>query len=333
MVGALRGCADHASRYAVSMIDQSCGGSPFHPGERAIQQRVGVRDKMEAVGRRVLRNFMPDQHREFFAMLPFLVLSTVDDSGWPTASIVTGAPGFASTPDATTLRIRARPLPGDAAGVNLKPGRDIGIVGIDFATRRRNRANGIVTTVDDGGFDVRVMQSFGNCPKYIQARAWRAATEDEQGPLEIEEGGDLGAAERAMIAAADTFFIATALGHSDELGYGVDASHRGGLPGFVRVEGERTLSVPDFSGNLYFNTLGNLLLNPRSGLLFIDFTTGATLQLAAEAEIVWDGPEVAAVAGAQRLVRFHVARWRHVHSALPLRWHFRGYSPFLERPA
>ncbi len=60
----------------MSMVDQSCAGSPFHPGERAIQQRLGLRDKMEAVGRRVLRDFMPDQHREFFAALPFLVLGT-----------------------------------------------------------------------------------------------------------------------------------------------------------------------------------------------------------------------------------------------------------------
>jgi hypothetical protein len=313
------------------MIDRVPDGSPFHPGERALQQRVGVRDKMEAVGRRVLRNFMPDQHREFFALLPFLVLGTVDDSGWPAASIIVGAPGFVSTPYATMLRIRALPPPGDAACANLGLGGDVGIVGIDFATRRRNRANGTITAIDHGGFDVRVMQSFGNCPKYIQAREWRAATADEQGPLQVEEGGALGAAERGMIAAADTFFIASALGHGDEPGYGVDASHRGGLPGFVRSQNERTLTVPDFSGNLYFNTLGNLLLNPRCGLLFIEFTTGATLQVAAEAEIVWDGPEVAAVAGAQRLLRFHVARWRHVENALPLRWGFRGYSPFLER--
>jgi uncharacterized protein len=314
------------------MTDQSCGGSPFHRGERAIQQRVGVRDKMEAVGRRVLRNFMPDQHREFFAALPFLVLGTVDDAGQPAASIVAGAPGFASTPDATTLRIRALPLAGDRAVANLRPGGDIGVVGIDFATRRRNRANGVVKAVDESGFDVRVTQSFGNCPKYIQARDWRRATEGEQGPRQIEEGRALGAAERAMIAAADTFFIASALGRGDEPGHGVDASHRGGLPGFVRVDDERTLTVPDFSGNSYFNTLGNLLLNPRCGLLFLDFAADATLQVAAEAEIVWDGAEVAAVAGAQRLVRFHVARWRRAENALPLRWRFRGYSPFLERP-
>src|SRR5260221_9318641 len=108
------------------MVDQSCGGSPFHPGERAIQQRLGVRDKMEAVGRRVLRNFMPDQHREFFAALPFLVLRTVDDAGWPSASIFACAPVFASTPDASTPRVRARPPPSEPAAANLTPGGAIG---------------------------------------------------------------------------------------------------------------------------------------------------------------------------------------------------------------
>ena len=285
----------------MSAIDQSSDSPAFHPGERAIQHRFGLRDKMDAVGQRALRNFMPDQHREFFAALPFVVLGTVDDAGWPSASIVVG-----------------------------RPGADVGVVGIDFATRRRNRANGVVKTVGGGGFDIAVAQSFGNCPKYIQARDWRAATDDEQGSVQIEEGQALGATERSMIAAADTFFIASALIRGDEPAHGVDASHRGGLPGLVRGEDERTLTAPDFSGNFYFNTLGNLLLNPRCGLLFVDFATGVTLQVAAEAEIVWDGPEVAAVAGAQRLVRFHVAHWRRAANTLPLRWRFRGYSPFLQ---
>jgi uncharacterized protein len=310
------------------MTEPSCGGSPFHAGERAVQHRAGVRDKMEAVGRRVLRDHMPDQHREFFAGLPFLVLGTVDDAGRPTASIVAGAPGFAQTPDATTLRIRALPPEGDPAAADLRPGKDIGVLGIDFLTRRRNRANGTVAARDAGGFDVHVTQSFGNCPKYIQARDWRRAAEHESAPRRIETGGALGAGEREMIAGADTFFIASAVGGT-EPGHGVDASHRGGLPGFVRVEDARTLIVPDYSGNLYFNTLGNLLIEPRSGLLFLDFAAGTTLQVAAEAEILWDGAAVAAVAGAQRLLRFHVAEWRRSAGAVPLRWRFRDYSPFL----
>jgi predicted pyridoxine 5'-phosphate oxidase superfamily flavin-nucleotide-binding protein len=141
----------------------SMPGSPFHPGEQQVQQRLGVREKMEAVGRRVLRNAMPDEHRHFFAALPFLVLGTVDDAAQPWTSIVTGCPGFLSTPDATTLRVAAPP----PSGAPLREGADIGVVGIDFAARRRNRANGVVAALRPDGFDIAVKQSFGNCPKYI----------------------------------------------------------------------------------------------------------------------------------------------------------------------
>ncbi|MBZ4358990.1 pyridoxamine 5'-phosphate oxidase family protein, partial [Mycobacterium tuberculosis] len=79
-------------------------------------------------------------------------------------------------------------------------------------------------------------------------------------------------------------------------------SHRGGMPGFVRVDDARTLTTPDFSGNRFFNTLGNLQHDPRAGLLFVDFDNGDLLYVAARAEIVWDGPLVASFDGAQRVV-------------------------------
>lgn len=308
-----------------SLPGWSFPGSPFHSGEQQVQQRLGVRERMEAAGRRVVRNVMPEQHREFFAMLPFLVLGTVDGEGRPWASIAAGAPGFLSTPDDKTLRVAAAaPL-----GASLRDGGDIGALGIDFASRRRNRANGLVHDLGATGFDIAVMQSFGNCPKYIQARDWTLIDEP---PGPVRRGRWLGAAERALIAGADTFFIASALGSArGEANHGVDASHRGGPPGFVRIDDEHLLTVPDFLGNSYYNTLGNLLLNPRCGLLFVDFATGGILQIAATAEIVWDGPDVTRFAGAERLVRFHVEERVTAERALPLRWRFRSYSPFLER--
>ena len=299
--------------------------SPFHPGEQQVQRRLGVRDRMEAVGRRVLRDFMPDQHREFFAALPFLVLGTLDAAGQPWAAIAAGKPGFLATPDATTLRVAAPP----PLAAHVREGGDIGTVGIDFAARRRNRANGLVAALSADGFDIAVKQSFGNCPKYIQARDWTML--EGHAPGRVVHGRWLGAAERALIACADTFFIASAVGSvRGEASHGVDASHRGGPPGFVRVDDEHTLTVPDFLGNAYYNTLGNLLLNPRCGLLFLDFAGGTTLHIAAEAEIIWDGPEVARFAGAERLVRFHVGERITAEDAVPLRWRFREYSPFLE---
>jgi len=297
-------------------------GSPFHEGEQQVQQRLGVRDRMEAVGRRVLRNFMPDQHREFFAGLPFLLLGNVDPVGQPSLSVVTGAPGFLSTPDATTLHVAAPP-----PKAQLRAGDDIGILGIDFATRRRNRANGLIARLDALSFDIAVKQSFGNCPRYIQAREWLAVP---AAPGPLRRAPTLGRDEWALVAAADTFFIASALGSlRDKPSQGVDASHRGGPPGFVRIDDERTLTVPDFNGNSYYNTLGNLALNPRCGLLFLDFAQGTTLRIVADAEILWEGPEVQRFAGAERVLRFHVRQCVTAPQAVPLRWRFREYSPFL----
>src|SRR5262249_22079021 len=104
---------------------------------------------------------------------------------------------------------------------------------------------------------------------------------------------------------------------------GVDVSHRGGKPGFVRVteEGGRTvLTSPDFRGNFAFNTLGNIQLDPRSGVLIVEFSTGKMLSLTGEAEVIWDGPELAAFAGAQRLLRFSLMSGHLLERALPLRW-------------
>ena len=51
--------------------------SPFHSGETAVQERLGVRDKIEPFAKRVVRDHMPDQHREFFGELPFVLAGTV----------------------------------------------------------------------------------------------------------------------------------------------------------------------------------------------------------------------------------------------------------------
>jgi len=298
--------------------------SPFHAGEVAIQRRLGIDEKVDRAGRRMIRTYMPDQHRAFFAQLPFILIGSVDATGQPWASLLAGRPGFLDTPDDRSLTIAAQPLPGDPA--TLVPGAAIGLLGIEPPTRRRNRANGIVTQVGAAGITVAIQQSFGNCPKYIQART-PEPVEAAPGPPRVSSG--LNAADRALIAAADTFFIATA--HlSGEASGGADVSHRGGKPGFVRVEGNR-LTVPDFIGNFLFNTLGNLALEPRAGLLFPDYAAGDLLYLAATGEIIWDGPELATFEGAQRLMRLDVTRAIRLPGALPFRWSAPDYSPALER--
>ncbi|MBN3836840.1 pyridoxamine 5'-phosphate oxidase family protein [Burkholderia sp. Ac-20344] len=295
--------------------------APFHAGELAVQQRAGVTDAAGSAGRRGIRRFMPDQHRTFFAQLPFFVLGGVDAHGQPWATLRAGAPGFVTSPDARTLRIGARALPGDPLAGAWQSGAPLGGLGIEFDTRRRNRVNGVVRAVDGDALTIAVEQSFGNCAKYIQGRKPTFVARDVDASAGPSVSDALSDADRALLAQADTFFVASANTSADAgAARGADVSHRGGMPGFVRVDDARTLTTPDFSGNRFFNTLGNLQHDPRAGLLFVDFDNGDLLYVAARAEIVWDGPLVASFDGAQRVVRFHVREVRRMRAVLPFRW-------------
>ena len=106
---------------------------------------------------------------------------------------------------------------------------------------------------------------------------------------------------RRFIEARDMFFLAT----SDEEGR-LDCSYRGGAPGFVRVVNERTLVFPDYSGNGSFMSLGNLLVNPQIGMLFMDFPTRRRLRVNGRAEILEESPLLAEFPGAERIVRVTV---------------------------
>ena len=304
----------------------------FHEGELALQRRTGAREHLAEAGPRVIRDHMPAQHREFFAQLPSLVTGTVDAAGQPWASVLAGAPGFVTSPDPRLLAVRARPLPHDPLNETLADDAPIGLLGIEPHTRRRNRLNGRVANVHGGGFDVEVGQSFGNCPKYIQARRPEFIGLGDAWPV-VERANALDLTARDMVANADTFFIATAhplAGHADAPAFGVDVSHRGGKPGFVRADGDEELTVPDFAGNFFFNTLGNLALNPRCGLLFMDFVQGDLLYLAAQAAIVTEGAELRSFQGAQRLLKLRVLSAMRVRGVLPLRWSQAELSPVLE---
>jgi ferredoxin-NADP reductase len=308
--------------------------TPFHRGELEVQERLGVREKVHAYAPRFIRDHLPEEHREFYTQLPQLIVGSLDEQGRPWASMLVGRPGFISTPDVATLKVTARPLYGDPLNDNLKPEAPLGFLGIEFHTRRRNRVNGKVTKCGDGGFEIAVDQAFGNCPQYIQARGFEVTEAVGAPELErpLDRSSKLGKAARLTIESADTLFIASM--YSEDAGdrrHGVDVSHRGGKPGFVRVVDERTLVFPDFSGNYHFNTLGNIALYPKAGLLFPDFTTGDLLYITGAAEIVWEGEDLEAFEGAEQLVRITVDEVIRVEESLPLRWDFQGYAPDLAR--
>lgn len=305
--------------------------SPFHKGEQELQTRTGKRDVMESFGRRAIRPFMPDQHREFYAQLPFMVVGNVDEEGWPWASILPGKPGFMTSPDPKTLNIDTPILDGDPLAQAIQnPGAPLGLLGIELMTRRRNRLNGRVNKASSNHFSLTVDQSFGNCPQYIQHRSVDFIREPgTQGQSsDITSLTTLDNEACTMICAADTFFVSSFVQTEDRPEIeGIDVSHRGGRPGFVKVEGN-TLTIPDYPGNYHFNTLGNFLINPKAGLVFADFETGDLLMLTGSVELLWeDEPEVKAFKGSERAWRFTLDHGLRLKDALPFRSTLGDYSP------
>ena len=305
--------------------------SPFHAGELAIQARLGIQERIDRMGRRLIREYVTEQLQQFFAQLSYVIVGTVDASGNPWASILVGKPGFLATPNDRTLQVNAKPLTDDPLSHSLVEGSDIGLLGIELENRRRNRINGIVSAISNEGFEVKVTQSFGNCPQYIQARSFEYV-ETEGNKSQIAEISLFGEIERNLMSNADTFFIATA--YQDEsagVTKGADVSHRGGKPGFVRIDDGCTLTIPNFHGNCYFNTMGNIELNPHTGLLFVDFIGGDLLYLTGTAEIIWSGAEISTYVGAEQLIRFHLERGYLIRDSLPLRWTPPEFSPHLKK--
>ncbi len=299
----------------------------WHEGETFIQEKLGVKERMAAVGQRVVRDFMPDQHRDFYTQLPFIVLGSVDQAGDAWATFIEGQPGFMSSPSPVMLDIAVTRDPSDPASEGMADGMPIGLLGIEMHTRRRNRMNGFVSKLD-GGFRIDVDQSFGNCPRYIQLRDF--AFERQPGAPyqgEVEELPVLDDQARTIIQEADAFFVASYVDREDRRQ--VDVSHRGGNAGFVRIGDDGVLTIPDFDGNLFFATLGNILLNGKAGLLFVDFATGDMLQMTGKAELIFDSPEIAAFQGAERFWTFKPKRIVRRRNALALRWAFQkdGLSP------
>lgn len=310
------------------MNDATDSQDPFHQGEREIQQRLGVREALSRVGKRAIRDHLIDQHRAFYEQIPDIYYGAYDAEGNLWASMLWGAPGFLVTPNEHTLAISPNVLAGDPAFDALGPMSEIGILGLMFHTRRRNRASGVIARRDDASVIVDITQSFGNCPKYIQSRNVVDSVESQSQVTASDSIQDL---HRTIISQADTFFIASH--YADENGPGqggIDMSHRGGKPGFVHVDDSGRITWPDFAGNNFFNTLGNLIKNPHAGLFFMDYVNGDVLFVTGSASILWDDETTSGFAGSERLIQFEPRKLIHVTAALPWRWSAPEVSPFLE---
>ncbi len=289
--------------------------SVFHTGETAIQDCAGVPARTRDMAARAIRNAMPERHRAFFAALPLVFLALLDRRGRPWAIPFAGPPGCVTAPSSRRLVLRQEPPLATAFALGTSLGAGSGLIGLDFATCRRNWANGRILSSGET-LTVTVKLSFGDCPKYIQTRAFDPSHGSP--PLPRRRPAALtDDTIRRHIAATDTF-LAAARG-ADTGSDGLDVSHRGGRPGFLKIGGNGTVSFPDFAGNRYLNTLGKIAGGGRVGLFVPGFDSGAAALATGRATIDWSVDRIARIKGAERMIVVVPDELRHVEHALPSR--------------
>jgi predicted pyridoxine 5'-phosphate oxidase superfamily flavin-nucleotide-binding protein len=300
---------------------------PFHEGERSMQESTGVREGALRTAA-LLGEAIPPRAIPFLAQQRMLAVGSVDEHGTVSASLLFGAPGLAVSPDGESVvmdRTRIDVILDDPVWRNLRVGAQVGLLSIDLASRRRLRINGVVTSLDDQRVEVRVREAYPNCPKYMQRRhlgeAGGARNTDPRG---VASGFSLDHLRSHVVERSDTLFVASR--HPTR---GVDVSHRGGAPGFVRVLDAGRLRVPDYPGNNMFNTLGNFVVDDGAGLVFLDFDRGSLLQMTGTAAVHIGREEDPRqpTGGSGRYWDFHIARWLELPVRALQAWEFLDFSP------
>ncbi|MDR7130274.1 putative pyridoxine 5'-phosphate oxidase superfamily flavin-nucleotide-binding protein [Algoriphagus sp. 4150] len=296
----------------------------YHAGELEAQQNAGEESIALRNGRMVSDRIIPGAVK-FIENQPFFILSHRDESGNVWTHFLTGSPGYieVSNEQAITLypsliNSNLDEVPWNSIQLNPK----VGILFIELSSRKRFRVNGTLN-VDADKITLKVEQAYPNCPKYIQKR-YITSINKASAKAECIVGTTLNKTLISLIAKTDTMFV----GSSNNLGE-MDASHRGGPPGFVQVLDTLTLKIPDYSGNGMYNTLGNFILQPQAGLLFIDFDNHSVLQLTGTAKIIWKDEEASQeTGGTLRYWIFSLEKFRLLRNSENIRWDFIESSPF-----
>ncbi len=290
--------------------------NPFHAGELEAQARAGVGDVSQWAGG-FIRSYLPEQHREFHTSLPFLVIAGADSDERIWVTLLDGDEGFIHSPDAYSLTLNTIIDIQDPLADTLNTGTDVGALGIELATRRRNRFSGQFNKTADG-YAIDIHQTFGNCPQYINERAWTRVPRNT--PAQVKRSSTLSISQIELIKHADTMFIGSGHQKSNNTpSRSYDASHRGGAPGFVHVSDTSHLQIPDYAGNNFFNTIGNLISNPRIGLVFVNFETGSLLHISGRATIDWS-PQNTFDSDALRVIDVEIDAVIERPGAVALRW-------------
>ena len=302
--------------------------NPYHEGELEIQKLVGE-DELAKRNGQVIKNEILAGALKFIDKQPMIVLGSVASTGeehW--ASVVTGSPGFVATIDQKSIELNldsVLKVKSDPLWSNIKVGGRLGILFIELETRRRLKVNGVVDKHDQEKVVINVEESFPLCPKYIQRRKVDLVLDESLSKeADVSKGDELGEQEKSIFAQCDTAFLVTS--HNER---GLDVSHRGGKPGFLKVVSNSQIRCPDYKGNSMFNSFGNLVKNPKAGLIAVDFKNSCAVQLTGEAytELDQDDKENE-TGGTGRFWTFKIDSWIRQPVKLTQK-EFLDLSPFL----
>lgn len=298
----------------------------YHSGELEVQARARVQEEAAELSKGISA-FIKPAAKDFLQKQVLAIASSVDSTEQVWASLLTGDKGFIQVPTERSVQLKPALIYGDPILKNLQVNKSIGLIVIDFRTRRRLRLNGVAINQSKEGIYIHTQQVYFNCPKYIQARTILSQVSyvHEQTATRqiVKTSHTLTLKQREWIEKADTFFISTYYSQT-----GADASHRGGQPGFIRVLNQNKLLFPDYIGNNMFNTLGNISKNSSTGLLFIDFENGGILQLLGKSIIHWSDRDFGELSGVLRIIEYTIDTVVETTNACSFRWKLLEYSPF-----
>lgn len=300
--------------------------SKYHAGELQLQEKFDETKMANRVGRiindKVIAGAIP-----FVENQPFVIVSSTDQAANIWTSILMGEPGWINAKEEGKIRFalsKNLSTDTDILLTNLKENNQVGMIFIELATRRRYRVNGRMR-IDGSNLELAIQEAYANCPKYIQRRIPTFGDQENISPI-VTNGSTLGEAEKNWISQADTFFV----GSQSSTGY-LDASHRGGNPGFIEVLDNGDLKIPDYVGNSMYNTLGNLVQVPKAGLLFMDFGTGNILQLTGTTSFLFNqvsDSDQLKTTETGRYWLFKTERWLKTAQVHRTDWEFIDNSPF-----
>lgn len=302
--------------------------SKYHKGEKLAQELANERRQADFNGQ-AISNEIIEGALSFISEQEYVVTGITDDDANVWVSVLSGDRGFMEAPDPKSIVIHRTKL--DSSGYNpvlehLKNGNKVGLLIIELASRRRLRVNGKISKFNDDRIEIKVEQAYPNCMKYIQRRHILNRESWPHSNKNMEVGYLLTEAQKNIISSADTFFIGSVHPNGN-----LDASHRGGNPGFAQLVDDKAIRIPDYKGNSMFNTFGNLLLNNNAGIVFWNFEDGKLLHLIGTAHIVWDDRDNT-ISDTGRYWEFNIQKWRQDVVGRNFSWEFLDYSPHNPTP-